>query len=175
MSAGSPDDAPAEPLAWTGDTRWTTLDRPAGAVALLAALVALWALGGAVGALAWLAITACWLLAPPVVPVALGQFALVALTPADAGLVALLPAEGALLALLAASFLDSGAWNPGNATDVVGLRPNLVDALAYAGVAVALSAGVVYAWELAGPLVAGGLCLAVVAAIGYGLRPVTTG
>lgn len=161
-------------LGWAGDTGWATVERPVGAVALLGVLVALWRLGGVVGAVAWLAIAACWLLASPVVPVAVGQFALVALTPADSALVAVLPAEGALLALLAADFLDSAAWRPDSPAGLVGTGQNLLDTLAYAGSAVALSALAIYGWRQSGPVLAGALCLGVLAAVAYGLRPALT-
>jgi len=165
---------PTASRGWTGDLGWATLDRPVGAVVLLAVLFTLWRLGGLAGVLTWLVIAGCWLLFPPVVSVAVGQFVLVALTPADTGLVTLLPAESALLALLAASFLDSGAWLPGSYPVLVSTRQNLADALAYVGAAIALSALVLYAGQLFGPLLAGGLCLAVVAVVAYGLRPVVT-
>jgi len=158
-------------LGWAGDTGWATVTRPVGAVALVGALVAFWALAGPAGAAAWLAVAAWWLLFPPVVPFAFGQFALVALTPAEVGLAALLPAEGALFALLAADFLDSAAWRPDGPGGLVGPRQNLLDALAAAGAAVALSALVFYGWRRVGPLFAGGLCLVVVVLFAYGLRP----
>lgn len=160
----------AATLGWTGDVRWATLERPAGAVVLVLALGPFWALGGAVGALAWLAIAGSWLLFPPIVPVVFGQFLLVAVTPADAALMSLLPAEGALLALLAASFVDSGAWLP-ESTGLVGTRRNLADALGYLGAAIATVALVAYAVQLSGPLVAGGLCLGLVAVVAVVLRP----
>lgn len=167
MSADAGDSAGGPALGWAGDTGWATRDRPAGAVALVGVLVALYDLAGLAGAVAWLAIAAWWLLFPPVVPYAFGQFTLVALTPADIAL----PAQGALVALLAADFLDSAAWRPGS---VVGPRQNRLDALAVAGAAVALSALVLYGWRRVGPLFAGALCLGVVALFAYGLRPTVT-
>lgn len=172
MSADRSPETPVTPRPW-GDPGWATLARPAGAVTLLAALVALWALGGVAGVLAWLAIAVCWLLAPPVVPVAVGQFALVALTPADTGLATVLPAEAALLALLVADFVDSAAWLPEG--PAVGTGQNVADAVACVGTAVALGAVALYGWRLSGPLVAGGLCLGAVALFAYGLRPTLTG
>lgn len=173
-SAGEPTavdtESAAHTLGWTGDTGWATLDRPAGVVGLGLALVTFWLLGGLAGVLAWLVLAGTWLLAPPVVAVALGQFLLVALVPADAELLTVLPAEGALLGLLAADFIDSGAWLP-DFTGGLDTRQNLADALGYAGGAIALSALVVGVWRAAGALVAGGLCLGLVAVVGYGLRP----
>ncbi len=73
-------------------------------------LVAFWQLGGALGILAWVVVALSWLVFPPIVPVAIGQFALVALPAADTGLVALLPAEATLGALLVADvWSDTGS------------------------------------------------------------------
>jgi len=166
--------SPIERLNWTGDSRWATFDRPVGALVLLGVLVPFWSLGGIAGVLGWLAIVASWLLFAPVVPVVLGQFILVALTPADAALVTLLPAEAALLALLAATFLDSGAWLPAGPSGLVPTRQNIADALGYFGMAMALSALVVYVVGLSSSLVAGALCLGLVGGIGYVLRPALT-
>lgn len=161
-------------LQWAGDIGWATLGRPVGAGALLGVLVALWDLAGLAGVAVWVAVAAWWLLFPPVVPVAFGQFALVALTPADTGLVTVLPAEAVLVALLVADFLDSAAWRPDGPGGLVSTRQNLLDALAVAGGALALSALVVYGWRRSGPLVAGGLCLGIAALFAYGLRPALT-
>jgi len=124
--------------------------------------------------LAWLGVAGSWLLFPPVVPVALGQFLLVAVTPADMSLGALLPAEGALLALLGATFLDSGGWLPGRNAELSSRRQDLADAAGYLGAATALAAGAVSVATVAHPLLAGALCLGLLGAVAYGLRPVLT-
>jgi len=165
---------PTDRLGWTGDSRWATTDRPVGAVVLVVALVPFWQLGGPAGVLAWLGVAGSWLLFPPVVPVALGQFLLVAVTPADMSLGALLPAEGALLALLGATFLDSGGWLPGRNAELSSRRQDLADAAGYLGAATALAAGAVSVATVAHPLLAGALCLGLLGAVAYGLRPVLT-
>jgi len=163
--------SPADPPDWTGDTHWATRQRPVGATVLLLALVAFWSLAGGFGVLAWLAIAGCWLLFPPIVPVALGQFLLVAVTSADAPLVTLLPAETALLGLLAASFLDSDGWRSVGPPDLVATRQNLADAFGYVGMALVVISLTIYVWQAAGPLLAGGFCVGLVGVVGYSLRP----
>ena len=88
--------------AWLENSRWDAKRSPFGGIALLTVLVAFWQLGGALGIIAWVVVALSWLVFPPIVPVAIGQFALVALTAADTGLVALLPAEATLGGLLVA-------------------------------------------------------------------------
>ncbi|MFC6861854.1 hypothetical protein ACFQGE_00070 [Halomicroarcula sp. GCM10025817] len=92
------------------ESRWDTERSPFGGIALLTVLVAFWQLGGALGIIAWIVVALSWLVFPPIVPVAIGQFALVAMTAADTGLVGLLPAEATLGALLVADvWSDTGS------------------------------------------------------------------
>ncbi|WP_277543749.1 hypothetical protein [Haloarcula laminariae] len=161
----------AQMLGWTGDLRWATIERPVGVVVILFALVPFWILGGLAGVLAWLAIAGSWLLFPPVVPVVFGQFLLAALTPVGVSLTSVLPAEAALCAVLAASFIDSGAWLPTDST-VVARRQNMADAVGYLGAVLAVGALVVYLVQVPRPLVAGGLCLGLLALVAFVLRPV---
>lgn len=81
--------------------RWTSGGGWIGGLVLLAVLVAFWDIGGLGGVAAWIVIATSWLLFPPIVPVAVGQFAIVALTASDTGLVTALLLEAPLLALLA--------------------------------------------------------------------------
>lgn len=79
---------------WRQKRGWVT------AVVLLPVLATFWLLGGLWGVVAWTVVAASWLVFPPIVAVGVGQFALVALSPADAGLTAVLPGEATLLGLL---------------------------------------------------------------------------
>lgn len=113
---------------WLEESRWETEWSPFGAIALLTVLVAFWQLGGALGILAWLVVALCWLVFPLFVPVAIGQFALVALTSADTGLSTMLPAEATLAGLLLAD-----VWSDSGST---------VAAVAFAGVAILSAAAI---------------------------------
>ena len=75
------------------------------ASALAAVLTTFWLLGGGWGAIAWVVVASSWLVFPPVVAVALGQYALIALTPIDSGFATVLPGSMALLALLVGNIL----------------------------------------------------------------------
>lgn len=90
---------------WLEAIRWRTDAPILGRLALLAILGAFWWLGGVRGAVAWVFVTAAWLLWPPIVPVAIGQFALLLVLPADAALTTMLPAEAAILTPLLADIL----------------------------------------------------------------------
>jgi hypothetical protein len=168
---GSTDDADSQTLRWTGDRRWATPERPVGAMVVVLALGPFWMLADAVGIAAWLVVAGSWLFFPPVVPVVFGQLVLVGVVPADTTVASILPAEGVLLGLLAASFLDSGAWHPAGGRGLTETRLDLADALGYLGVAIVVAGLVVYAVQSSGPILAGGLCLAVIAVVGVVLRP----
>lgn len=94
--------SPLQSFRWGSGGRWL------GAIALVAVLGALWLLGGNWGVIAWAVIALCWFLFPPIVPVAVGQFALVALAPVPVDLVTVAPVEAALLGLLIADIADDG-------------------------------------------------------------------
>ena len=114
--------------AWLEALRWT--ERPGwieGSVLLLV-LATFWFLGGSWGAIAWIAVASSWVVFPPVVPVAIGQFALIALTPSDGGFSTVLPGSLALLALLVG--------------DVMVKTRDLADGLLFLGAAVIIGGGV---------------------------------
>lgn len=99
-----------EARGWTGDTSWATDGRLVGGCVLLASLVFLWRLGGLAGVASWGVIALTWLVFPPIVPVAIGQFAIVALTSTETGLLEVLPVEVTILALLIADLVDGNGW-----------------------------------------------------------------
>lgn len=90
---------------WLEAIRWRTDTPILGGVALLAILGVFWWLGGIRGAVAWVFVAGAWLLWPPIVPVAIGQFALLVVLPTDAALTTMLPAEAAILTPLLADIL----------------------------------------------------------------------
>jgi hypothetical protein len=116
---------PTDRWAWVVDQRWDGSTRVVGGALLLGTLGLLWQVGGVIGVATWLVVAGSWLLFPPIVPVAIGQFALVAVAPdltVEVGVTAV-----ALLALLGADFLD-------RPTAGGGIRPaSLVYALCFAG------------------------------------------
>jgi hypothetical protein len=91
----------------TGTLGWATHTGVAGVPVLLGLLVGLWNLGGLMGVVAWVGLVITWLFFPPVTVVAVGQFALAAVTPTDVTVMAVLPIEGVLLALLAVDLVLS--------------------------------------------------------------------
>lgn len=117
--------------AWTSDDRWHGSTRLVGGLVLLITLAFLWRLGGLFGVGTWLVVAGSWLVFPPIVPVAIGQFALVAVAPEtnlEAGVTA-----AALVALLGADFVD-------RPTTGVGIsRQGVVYALCFAGLCLLLT------------------------------------
>lgn len=87
---------------WLLAARWQPEIQWPGLFALAGVLVSFWVLGGVWGAVGWLVVAVLWLLFPPVIPVAVGQFVVVALTPPAAGIPAVLPGTAALGGLLLA-------------------------------------------------------------------------
>ena len=126
---------------WFATFRWSSHRNWPGLGALVAVLVTFWLLGGFWGVIAWVVVASSWLVFPVIVPVAIGQFALVAVTPADAGVTALLPGSVSLLALLV--------------SDVVTALQDLPDGVVLIGSVVLLGAGVVGLVSLSGIYAAG--------------------
>lgn len=124
--------------------RWTTDTLVLGGLALLAVLAVFWWLGGVRGAVTWVFVAAAWLLLPPIIPVAIGQFALLVVLPTDATLMTILPAEVAVLTPLLADVLgghDTTAVDTVLFVAAVGLGGALI--LISTEVAGVLAAGVV--------------------------------
>lgn len=118
-----------EPTRWAGRRDWID------AVALVAVLGTFWHVGGAWGAIAWIGVAVSWSILPVVVAVAIGQFALVAITPAQAGVVVTLPGAMALLALLVG--------------DIVKAPQDIPDGLLFIGSTMILGGGVIWlAWTV---------------------------
>ncbi|MBX0297799.1 hypothetical protein [Haloarcula nitratireducens] len=119
--------------------RWGTELGWAGALVLLAILAPLWVLSGRLGIAAWFAIAVSWIAFPPIVAVAIGQFALIALTPADIDLLTVLPTEIGLLGLL---IVDVGS---NHSLREVALLVGSVLALSTFALALTLTNGIVVA------------------------------
>lgn len=126
---------------WLTASRWSSHRDWPGLLALVAVLAAFWLLGGFWGVIAWAVVAGAWIAFPAIVPVAIGQFALVAITPAEAGLTAVLPGSLSLLALLV--------------SDIVADRRDLPDGVVLIGSAVLLGASVVGLISLSGIQAAG--------------------
>jgi hypothetical protein len=92
-------------LWWIETVRWTTDGWLVGGVGLLVVFAAFWLLGGVLGAVAWVGIAVTWLLFPPVVSVAIGHFAVLAILPSDTELTTILLTEAALLTPLLTDIL----------------------------------------------------------------------
>jgi len=126
---------------WLTASRWSSHRDWPGLLALVAVLVTFWLLGGFWGVIAWAVVASAWIAFPAIVPVAIGQFALVAVTPAEAGLTAVLPGSLSLLALLV--------------SDIVTDLRDLPDGVVLIGNAVLLGAAVVGLISLSGIQAAG--------------------
>ncbi|WP_135306456.1 hypothetical protein [Haloarcula amylovorans] len=133
--------------------RWGATYEWPGVVVLFAILATLWSLDGRLGVAAWLAIVVSWVVFPPIVAVAIGQFALLALSPADAGLLAVLPTEAGLFGLLVADIISSDHSKAEWALLIGGL--------------LALSTSLLALTATNGLLVAVLVCLAVLAMVSY--------
>lgn len=143
--SGMTGDQDSSGRAWFDAFRWTEQRDWSDAIILVVVLATFWLLGGGWGVIAWVVVTSCWFVFPPIVPVALGQFALLALLPSDGGFGTVFPGTIALLALLV--------------SDIVTEMQDLPDGLFFVGSAVILS-GVVLglAWTT-------GLVAAVIGAV----------
>jgi hypothetical protein len=126
--SGPTDNQDSTGSVWDSTFRWTEQrDWIEGSVLLLV-LATFWFFGGSWGAIAWIAVASSWVVFPPVVPVGIGQFALIALTPSDGGLSTVLPGSLALLALLVG--------------DVMVKTRDPADGLLFLGAAVIIGGGV---------------------------------
>ena len=143
---------PSRSRSWLEAIRWQTDAPILGRLALLSILGVLWWLGGVRGAVVWVFITAAWLLWPPIVPVAIGQFALLVVLPADAALTTMLPAEAAILTPLVA--------------DVLGGRDTTVADAALFVAAVGIGGALMLVLSEVGGLIAAGIVLLLVAGSG---------
>lgn len=139
-----------------GAYRWTSGGGWIGGTVLLVVFVALWDIGGLSGIAAWIVIASSWLLFPPIVPVAVGQFAIVALTASGTGLVTVLPVEASLLALLA--------------VDLVSGDLSLISGLGFVLGTVALAGSLVAVARTTGLLFAGCLALLALGGVSYALH-----
>lgn len=137
---------------WLEAIRWRTDTPILGGVALLAILGVFWWLGGIRGAVAWVFVAGAWLLWPPIVPVAIGQFALLVVLPTDAALTTMLPAEAAILTPLVA--------------DVLGGRDTTVADAALFVAAVGIGGALMLVLSEVGGLIAAGIVLLLVAGSG---------
>ena len=90
---------------WLGSSYWATRTGVLGGVVFVGLLYEFWTLGGLTGLLAWSMLVCTWLFVPTVVVVAVGQFAIAAVTPVTVPLTTVLPVEALLLALLAIEIL----------------------------------------------------------------------
>lgn len=87
---------------WLTTYRWHSHSDWLGVSTLGAVLISFWLHDGFWGGAAWVVVAITWVVFPVIVPVTLGQFALVAITPADAEFITLLPGSISLLTLLVA-------------------------------------------------------------------------
>jgi len=126
---------------WLIASRWSSHCDWPGLLALVAVLATFWLLGEFWGVIAWAVVAGAWVAFPAIVPVAIGQFALIAVTPAEGGLTAVLPGSLSLLALLV--------------SDIVADRRDLPDGVVLIGNAALLGAGVVGLVSLSGFQAAG--------------------
>lgn len=142
---------------WTRTFGWATHTGVAGLLILLGLLGGLWNLGGLIGVVTWSGLVLTWLFFPTIAVVALGQFALAAVTPTDVALITVLPVEGLLLALLAVDVLLSEPLLFDKEGLNLQLPPLRVQAgLAYVGAVVVLAGTVLWVTDTQG-LVAAGL------------------
>lgn len=157
---------------WTGDSSWATDGRFVGSLVLLASLPFFWRLGSLAGVVSWGVIAIAWLIFPPIIPVAIGQFAIVALTATETGLRGILPAEAVLLALLIADLVDGNGWVQNESSTF----PWPETPFTFSDIVVALSittlssAGLLLLTTETATLTAGVLSLGIFGTLSYGLH-----
>ena len=141
----TPNQETTDPARLTGVTsamRWSTQRTWIDMIGLVAILASFWLLAGGWGAIAWAVVAGSWALLPPVIPVAVGQFALLALLPADGGLPTVIFTSIALFSLLI--------------SDIVTETADLLDGVLCIGTAVVLTGvafGLVQATGLIGAVI----------------------